>query len=64
MGALEALITPDVVEEVVAEVEVEVAITCKAGPEAVSTSSGGARAEYETLARVPEVVKVKDIERS
>lgn len=60
MEAFKALVTPEVVEEAVVEVEEEVTAARGATPEVVCTNNGGLRAEAEVL----EVVKVKDTNKS
>lgn len=64
MGALEALIAPEVVEEVVIEVEKEVATACGAAPKAMGTNNRGFRAKAEVPVGFSEVVKTKDADES
>lgn len=58
MGALEALVTHEVVEKVVVEVEEEVVAIREVTLGAVGASRGGVK--VEVLAQVLEVVEIKD----
>lgn len=52
------------VEEVVIEVEKEVVATRRVALEVVGTSCKGVGAKAEVSAQVPEVVKIKDVDKS
>lgn len=63
MGALEALLTPEVVEEVVAKLEKEVVATQEAAPEVVNANRG-VRAEIRALTGALKVIEVEDVDKS
>lgn len=58
MGALEAIVTLEVVEKVVVKIEEEVAVTCEVASGVVDARKGGFKVEVS--AQVPKVVEIKD----
>lgn len=62
--ALEALITLEVVEKAVTEVEAWVVVACEIASKIMGTNSARLKAEAEVFAGAPKVIEVNDVDES